>query len=291
MIVQATISCTYGTNKSDSAASCRDIILQNPACYQMSGYYWIDPCNTTETEPMQVYCDMEFLAFHGGWMRLAIENFTNNDPCPDEFNQVVVQGTTYCSTINGNTVAKWQISNFNCSFSEVRGYVLVDQKGLTDAFDQSNTDIDSNFVDGVTFSLLTPTSNRVHLYTYAVASTNALATTKACKCQFGSTEVPPIVQFDYMCDTGYKDDTVNIANDTTQLAARTLFTGEDCEVGRPPQTPLYSESSCCHVSGAPWFYRDLTTDWNCDIEVRIIEDDGNHASQLILVRELALYVR
>lgn len=290
MIVQAaTISCTYGTTESDSAESCRDIIRQNPACYHMSGYYWIDSCNSSEPGPFQVYCDMDYMAYDGGWIRLAEKDFTQNDSCPGEFEQITVNETTFCTTPDGTAIVKWVIPTHNCSFNEAHGYILGNQRGETNNFhiDGNNNDIDGAFVDGVTFSLLTPNSSRVHLFTYSFGMPKSVADLQACRCSQGHVMAPDLVQYDYRCDTGYSF----LSSNLTNIAPRTLFTGEDCEQGDPPDVPIYTESSCCNIAGLPWFYRDLTTDWNTDIEMRIIEGNASHANSLVLLREMALYVR
>ena len=268
--------CYYGTTSSNPAKNCYDIIKRNPSCYGVSGYYWIDCGNGT----IQVYCEMEYL--QGGWIRIASENFTAGANCSCEWLDITVEGTKYCTVANNDLQAQWHIDNI-CPYSEVRGYVLVDARGVPDGYYLQQTNIDQNYVDGVAFlyGVNRSTSRTHHLFTYAVASPVGQEPYRSCECQNSKADDPPIifVGWDQMCDTGY----YSSPYDNTKVGPRTLFTGEGCETGDDAY-------GCCHVAGAPWFYKSIPNTVNEVITVKIL-CNGNHASEMILVRELELYVR
>ena len=262
--------CYYGTTNSNPGSSCRDILLVNPGCYSISGYYWIQCGNMSSA--IQVYCEMTTL--QGGWLRVASENFTDNSTCPCEWVNVTVDGTRYCTVANTDSQASWNIDHM-CPFSEVRGYVLVDQRGKPDGFYGLSGGLNGSYVDGISFTF--GKTSRQHLFTYVVADEVTHDSNRACECQGSSfTNYPRFVLWDFMCDTGY----FSSPYVTTSVAPRTLFTGEGCEEG----------SGCCHVAGAPWFYKGLSQTVSEDLEVRILADE-DHSVEMILVRELELYVR
>ena len=68
-----------------------------------------------------------------------------------------------CTTPNDTTIASWFIDTI-CPYSEVCGYVLVDQKGLDDRFQSS---LDGNYIDGISITY-NDSNTRQHLYTYVV---------------------------------------------------------------------------------------------------------------------------
>ena len=263
--------CYYGTTSSNPGQNCQDIIRMNPGCFGMSGYYWVN-CSSSGT--VQVYCDMESL--QGGWIRAASENFTSGTGCLCGWQNITVNGQTYCTVASNDQDASWTIDTI-CPYSEIRGYVLVDQRGRAEAFfsnPSATNRADDIFVDGVVF--LTNTSLS-HLFTYAVGVPFSVDVDRSCECD-GSTYIsyPYFLEYDYMCDTGYSSSNYNAA----QLAPRTLFTGEGCE----------TESGCCYVAGAPWFYKSIAFTTDEKIKVKIVADK-THADELILVKELGLYVR
>ena len=226
--------------------------------------------------PVQVYCEMETL--QGGWIRIASENFTDGSTCSCEWVSVTVEGTTYCTVDDTESQASWFIDNI-CSYSEVRGYISADHRGTTRGFRETGNTIDDNYVDGVSFTY-GPTTKRQHLFSYGAANNAAISDSSSCACQNGDigSGYNQIMLWDFMCDTGYGP--ISSDYEPTLVAPKTLFNGEGCGTG----------NGCCSVVGTPWFYRYLPTTLDEEIEVRIMANNV-HVNEMILVRELELYVR
>ena len=259
--------CHYGSSMNNPGKSCREILIHNPGCYGFSGHYWIQ-CSGLGS-PVQVYCDMEYL--QGGWMKVASENFTSGVPCPCEWVNYTVNDNNYCTTPNDTTIASWFIDTI-CPYSEVRGYVLVDQKGLCDGFQSSS--LDGNYVDGISITY-NDSNVRQHLYTYVVGREQK-AISEACECHGATPNHHLFLLWDFMCDSGFEANTATASS----VATRTLFTGEGCAVN----------SGCCHLVGAPWFYRSIPVEITSRLELRILSD-GGHTDEMILVKEVELYVK
>ena len=49
-------------------------------------------------------------------------------------------------------------------------------------------------------------------------------------------------------------------------------------------------SGCCHLVGALWFYCSIPVEITLRLEVRILSD-GGHTDEMILVKEVELYVK
>lgn len=266
--------CIYGTTESNPAKTCREILLKNPDCYGKTGWYWLTCGGEEQLDPPVLHlCDMNRLG--GGWMRIARRNFTDGNPCPgDWISYVGSNGLNYCTTPDGVPQAQWRI-NPKCPYSEVNGYILGDQKGLCEAFTGASqeTSIKDNYVDGVSITYGNP---KQHLYTYAVGREEK-ARLESCECH-GSTysDYPVFVGWDYLCDSGMKP----YEAQASAIGKRVLWTGKGCD----------EQSSCCHTAGAPWFYRKLPLTANERIEIRIMSDDA-HADEMVLLREIVMYIR
>ena len=279
LLRRTTAVCLYGTAEGNPAKTCREILMKNADCYQQSGTFWLD-CGSGGPAK-EVFCDMSRLG--GGWVRLVEKDFTSGGGCPpgSGWTGVQIDGVDYCSTVDGVGAAPWTLSA-PCPFSEVAGYVLADQRGKSEGFYTShreNPTLDTNYVDGVsiTYGNATSTSPRQHVFTYA-AGREELPRVESCPCH-GSpySDLPYFVQWDFLCDSSYAPFT----SSPTSVGYRTLWSGEGCGAG----------SGCCHDAGAPWFHKrlpDVVADQ--PIELRIMTD-STHADEMILVKQVALYVR
>ena len=252
--------------------TCREILLKNPDCYGQSGNYWIN-CGNQADEPVEVYCEMERL--RGGWQQLLRENFTDGAGCPGQWTSFDgYNGVRYCSTTDGNYKAKFNVFSA-CPYSEVNGYVLVDQKGNCNAFTGQSKDLWEDYMDGV--SITYGSNPKKHLYTYAVGWEEK-ARLESCECHGSTyTDYATVVGLDYMCDSGMQPNTVG---QNLLIGERVLFTGMGCR----------AESGCCHVAGAPWFYKSLPNTIHDRVELRILSNSP-HEEEMVLVRAIELYAR
>ena len=220
----------------------------------------------------------------GGWERLTELDFTSSDVCPSgtTWFPVTVDGVDYCTTVDGSEVATWTLRP-KCPYSEIVGYVLADQKGKMEGFFRSHGEhvtVDDVYVDGVsiTFGFVNSSSPRQHIFTFA-AGREELARVESCPCHGAPpSTVPHFVQWDYHCDSTYAP----YSSTPLSKGYRTLWSGVDCG----------QKSACCYSADAPWFYRRLPlVVRDQPIEVRIMSDAASHTDEMILVREIALYVR
>ena len=267
--------CEYGDDASTVARTCSEVAAKNQYCIYESGLRLIDCGDGGDTH--EVYCDMSHLA--GGWQRVAKLNFTSSDPCPvgSTWMPVNVNGINYCTTVDGSSVASWALYP-KCSFSEISGYILADQKGKMEGFfSEQATTLDNTYVDGVSITI-NASNIRQHVFTYA-AGREELPRIESCPCHGAPvTNIPHFVGFDYHCDSGYAPYTATSLN----TGYRTVWSGEGCGVG----------SACCNSADTPWFYHVLHYNVrDAPLEVRILSDDASHDNEMILVREIALYVR
>lgn len=275
-LLRATVAlCTYGTTEENPGWSCREILLKDPDCFDQSGLFWVSCAGS----PQQVYCEMSRL--RGGWTRVAQANFTNGSACPGAWESYLgSNGVDYCAvpaSMTGQRKVSWYIQP-PCRYSEVNGYVLADQQGNCDAFLYAASKIHNAYVDGVsiTYGGNDGPGGQTHLFTYAVGREEQ-ARQESCECHGSTSQSPPqYVGLNFMCDSGMEPFTAQ----ASRIGYRVLFTGEGCG----------PDSSCCHRAGAPWFYRRLPMTTGRQLEVRIMQTNG-HGDEVVLVRELELYVR
>ena len=272
-------TCEYGDDAITVARTCSEVAAKNQYCIYESGPRVIDCGDGAGSEQHGVYCDMSHLA--GGWQRVASLN-TSSGPCPvgSTWMPVNVNGVDYCTTIDGQTVASW-VLHPKCAFSEVSGYIVAEQKGKMEGFyvspGQPQT-LDDAYVDGVSITLGNVSSTRRHIFTYGVGR-DELPRVESCPCHGApTTNVPYFVGFDYHCDSTYAPYTATSLN----IGYRTLWSGEGCGVG----------SMCCNSADVPWFYHVLyETVRNEPLELRILSNAASHEDEMILIKELAVFVR
>ena len=213
-------------------------------------------------------------------MRLAQYNFTSGSSCPGGWESFVgSNGVNYCTVPDMGTPrrASWIIPK-SCSYSEVNGYLLADQQGNCDAFLGGDATIDDAFVDGVsiTYGGSDGPGPRMHLFTYAIGR-EELPRQESCQCHGSTSQEPPeFVGWDFMCDSGMRQYTV----EATRIGDRVVWTGSGCGEG----------SSCCHRAGAPWFYRSLTWAVKRQLELTIMQTDSR-LDEMVLIREVEIYIR
>ena len=243
------------------ADSCSLVLQSNPS--SPSGHYWIRSSNGSA---VRVYCDMTRSCGNitGGWMRVASLNWSNESlPCPNGFKERNDSGIRTCgiNSIANGSCPSLIFETYSTVYSRVCGKINGYQVGSTDAFAVhgrgSNTDIDSNYVDGV--SLTYGINPRRHIWTFVAAHNDHNGSSPGpsyCRCvrpsDMGITPPPSFMGMDYFCDTGNeRGNSYNPAG--LFLADDPLWDGTGCA----------STSTCCSFNNPPWFNKQLpsaTTD-------------------------------
>ena len=250
-LLQNITTLNLGQSPFNPATSCRQIIQNRPVA--QSGYYYIRLPNGTVT---QFYCD--FSANCGstrGWTRVAFINMT--DPtvqCPTAFRQI----TTPIRACGRSTTSRGcDFTNFTTSglqFSRVCGRIHAYQKGAPEAFGDSVSDINSDYVDGIGLLYGAP---RMHIWTFALAGRKS---SPQCPCYSGIT-IPSFVGNNYFCDSGNSGGSPSAA---TYFVSDPVWDGQGC-VGA---------TACCTFNNPPWFVRDLPVSTSEDIEMAMCNNGG-----------------
>ena len=262
----------FGKSNQTPAASCANLLPSSP-----SGYYWVRSSNGSV---VRVYCDMTLSCggVTGGWMRVAELNVADtSQQCPPGLEKRT-DGSIQSCELNATGCSPITYPTQN-SYTKVCGRITAYQIGATNAFRRSsapnsNTIIDSNYVDGV--SLTHGISSRQHIWTFAAAlgRTGSFNSPDSyCPCQNitqPSIIVPPFVGEDYFCDAGNEEFT----DGETGLQTDPLWDGTDC--------------LCC--DNPPWFYKQLPQPTTDDIEMRVCRDE-EASNEGIAVQLVEIYVQ
>ena len=266
---------SLGMLQSNPGKSCNDIYQINKATRGVSGNYWI---NTT-TGIHQVYCDMELECggFKGGWMRIADLDTSRGDDCPSGWNKITANGIAMCRSPNDNagcypTTFSVQNIGFNKICGKIKGY----QKGSPDAFDAlSPPTINNIYVHGVSITVGNP---RKHVWTYAAGvSDNLNSGNDNCPCaRFPGVAPPSFVGEHYYCESG----NTGIFDANRYYTEDPLWDGAGCS----------TNNNCCTNVNQPWFFRQLVTNRQDDIEARLCTAEV-FSNEAILVEQIQLYVQ
>ena len=268
-------TCSIGMSESSPGKSCADIYQINKATRGVSRDYWV---NTT-TGTHQVYCDMELECggHDGGWMRIADYDTSRGDDCPSGWKKITANGIALCRSPNYSegchpTTFSVQQIKFNKICGRIKGY----QKGTTDAFQGSlsSNSLDNGYVDGISITVGNP---RKHVWTYAAGFSDVGGNT-SCPCSRSPGIVPPsFVGEHYYCESG----------NTGGVQKRRYFTEDPLWDG----TGCLADNNCCTDANQPWFFRQLATNRQDDIEVRLCTFNGGFANEAVLVEQIQLYVQ
>ena len=156
----------YGNIASSPAPSCRAIYLLHPN--SLSGYYWVTSSNGSS---VRVYCEMIKSCGNitGGLTRaVLLNNETRPLLCIRDFE--AVDDNTRCVRSTGEPGCSHIIFPLmNTSYSHICGTVEGSWFGHPDGFTgtsrSSNTTINDNYVDGISFTYGN-TTNRIHIWTF-----------------------------------------------------------------------------------------------------------------------------
>ena len=197
-------------------------------------------------------------------MRVAdIDMTRHKENCPTGFREVTSSGKKMCGGRGGGCVST-SFSSHGVEYSRVCGRIIGYQFGSPDGFwryHQHQTSIDSYFLDGI---VLTYGSPRCHIWSFVAAHDQILNTIHSCPCTSESSfpcTIPPYIQNDYFCDSGYHYTTPPPLNYFTNDP---LWDGAGCIRG-----------SCCQFNSPPWFCKDLPHPTSEDIELRLCLDEAD----------------
>ena len=265
-----------GEYQSYPAASCAAVFLYVPS--SPSGHYWVTSSNASAA---RVYCDMTRSCggITGGWMRVGELDMTNSSTqCPSGLRQCTDSNIRTC-TRNSNSSGCSSVTLYtsNIYYSRVCGKIKAYQFGTTDAFGYNLTNIDRNYVDGVSLTHGRPGQRR-HIWTFAAAldETTRYPISK-CHCtniNTANNNTPPsFVGNDYFCDTGSSG-----AAGYTFYSDDPLWDGAGCG----PQ------STCCSFNNPPWFYKQLPQPTTDDIEMRVCK---SHHLEDVFIEMFDIYIQ
>ena len=271
---QNLITSLSGLHKTLAAPSCTALPSSSP-----SGYYWVTASNG---DPVYAYCNGTSTG--GEWIRVAYLDMTNHSQqCPMGLRQRTDSGKRTCVIAsNNNSVCSYVKYKTIGSYSKVSGKIRAFQYGSTDSFHSigrsSNSDIDRNYVDGVSLTVGNP---RRHVWTFA-AALDEVGTHAQCNCPCinitqasQATPPPEFVGNDYFCDTGSERQfQFNALNSDDPL-----WDGAGCG-------PL---NTCCSFNNPPWFYKQLSNSTTDDIEMRLCRDQSS-SDEDIAIDTINIYV-
>ena len=247
------------------ARSCADIFKMCPN--SPSGYYWLQSANGSA---VRVFCDMTLTCkgVGGGWMQVAKLDMTNSShQCPPGTRLRTDVPKRLCGnslTAPGCSITIFSV--YGVKYREICGKTIAYQRASTDSFgtfdsSQRSPNLDGNYVDGI--SLSHGSNPRKHIWTFA-AALDEVGTfpTFNCPCTninraASATEPPCFVGNDYFCDTGSANRWAHIFYPDDPL-----WDGAGCG---PANT-------CCSFNNPPWFLKQLPSNTNDDIEMRMCRD-------------------
>ena len=244
-------------------SACADIYKANPDV--ISGYYNII---LTNGSIVTVYCDMEGINCdeEGGWTRVAYLNMTEpGTTCPSGLTQTGYINITHdvCGRPNPSSAGcnSTFFSTYSLNYTKVCGKVRGYDYRSPDAFAIQSSNIDSNYVDGV--SITYGSNPRQHIWTYTGGWYETLLSLGGCPCNSGSSATPPpsFVGKDYYCESGLND----LPHSSILYADDPLWDGQNCNG---------PESTCCTNPNMPWFLKTLNEITTDNIELRVCNSQG-----------------
>ena len=246
------------------ATSCAAVLWFAPS--SLSGLYWVRSSNGSA---VRVYCDMTRLCGNtiGGWMRVVELDMTDNSTqCPSGLRQNDHNLRT-CG-INSDSRLSCSSATFNLNgikYSSVHGVIRAYGCGSPDAYSiaeerqNSDLDIDSNYVDGISLTYgMTP---RQHIWTFAVGHSN---------CE----NSPSFVHNNDYCGDIDRPSSCNSNNKNIRWNRGSCGT----------------QSQCCSLNNPTQFYKQLPQSTTDDIEMRLCRDELA-SNENIFIDKIDIYVQ
>lgn len=196
--------------------------------------------------------------------------------CPAGFNLYEESGVRGCGPEpSTNGVCASLIIPTGISYTQVCGKVQGYQYGSTDAFQSGHNDIETFYLDGITYG---SPGARQHIFSLVAGFQEY--STDSCPCNLED-NIPSFVGQDYYnCES---------ANALTYWGFTTSFYGDDvlwdgnqCN-GR--------EGPCCTSSNFPYFYKHLGSATTDDIELRVCVNQDTETDENILLESYEIYVK
>ena len=226
-----------------------------------------------------------------GWIQIV--NVTYSDPgvsCPGAWATTTYGAVDGCarSAVSVNTINSHIFPVNGITYNQVCGRIDAFAFSTPVAFDTGVTDIEMNYVDGVSLTHGVAGS-RDHIWTFAASAVEnptvgvAAQLPPQCPCDGGTTQ-PSFVGQNYFCESGAGAVDISTVTMVFQGADR-LWDGMDCTV-----------DACCTRANPPYFRSYLastTSDGTTmdDIEARLMLSEAGSANSDILITRIELYVR
>jgi hypothetical protein len=137
--------------------SCAEILANNPGT--ASGTFTIE----TLSGPAEVFCEM--VRAGGGWTRVVLHDYGAGVPCPAPWVDPANDGIVACRRASGATQSSTSFAA-PIAYRELLGSIQGIARDNLDAFGTSGTNIDQNYVDGISVTTGAP---RLHLFTLAAS--------------------------------------------------------------------------------------------------------------------------
>ena len=163
-------------------------------------------------------------------------NVTNKtEKCPRQLKTSMDNNIRYCTTPDQSDPGCSSVIFANTTYSQVYGTINGYDVGIPNSFHDSKSDIDQNYVDGVSLTYNRTVNQREHIWSFAAA--------KNCEeCPYKE-RPPSFVGNYYSCDSRENEDGI-------------LWDGDHCG-----------------LTTSPWFYHQLPQPTTSDIEVIVCRDE------------------
>ena len=257
------------------ASSCAALLPTTP-----SGYYWVSASNGSA---VHVYCEMTRSCggVTGGWVRVGYLDMTNSShQCPSGFTEHNDSNIRTCRRTDTSNGCVSVMMDVPYQYSRVCGRVRAYQVGDTDAFRNTNENIDSKYVDGVSLTHGLPP--RQHIWTFAAGrhENSSEDITSLCPCTNNNATRPPaFVETDYFCESGIRTRVAHFQAGPTFFPADPLWDGQGCA----------DTSTCCSFNTPPWFHKQLSQPATDDIEMRVCRN--NRIGEDVAIEIVEIYVQ
>ena len=211
-----------------------------------------------------MFCEMNMTCggIKGGWMQIANNNIDNlKHNCPKGLS--LFTSPRRCGKPGddagcGSVMFDVHDIKYQKVCGRVIGYQFAKTNGLYPYYSKRHPTINDGYVDGASLTH-GAINQRSHIWTFVATGKEGSISYSVCPCtQQGNSDsvIPPYVGSDYFCDTAIR---------STGTALHKVYTEDPMWDG----AGCGRYSTCCSMSSAPWFMKELNTTTTDDIELRI----------------------